>query len=231
MLDGSCGSAGWRPDRQFQVLIVDDHVLQRVGMRHVLETTKDIVVVGETGEGNAVGAMVGKFHPDIVLIDIRLPDRSGIDVAREIARHDRGIRVVILSAYDDDHLVRGAFRAGVAGYLLKTMPPGELISAVRAAGEGMTVLDPAVSERWDDMIRSPPSSTSALLTLRERQIVALVGEGLSNRAIATHLGLSVRTVEGHMSRVFAKVGLATRTELVRLALADDLAQSGSSELD
>jgi DNA-binding NarL/FixJ family response regulator len=95
----------------------------------------------------------------------------------------------------------------------------------------MTVLDPAVSERWDDMIRSPPSSTSALLTLRERQIVALVGEGLSNRAIATHLGLSVRTVEGHMSRVFAKVGLATRTELVRLALADDLAQSGSSELD
>ncbi len=110
----------------------------------------------------------------------------------------------------------------MVGYLLKTMPRKELIGAVRAAGQGDTVLDPAVSERWNQVSRSPNVTTSTLLTRRERQIVALVGEGLSNKAIATHLSLSVRTVEGHMNHVFAKLGFETRTELVRFSLTNGI---------
>jgi len=204
-----------------RVLIVDDHEVQRVGMRQVLETTDDIVVVGEAADGNAAVALAAKIHPDIALVDIRLPDRSGIDVARELAVHDRSTRVLILSAYDDDGLVRGALEAGVSGYLLKTLPRRDLIGAIRAARQGETVLDPAVAERWEYVSRSPNVATSNVLTFRERQIVALVGEGLANKAIAAHLELSVRTVEGHMNHIFAKLRLEARTELVRFALTND----------
>ena len=147
VLDGSAGSIAGRSNGQLRVLIVDDHEVQRVGTRQVLETTDDIVVVGEASGGNAAIAMAGEVRPDIALVDIRLPDRNGIDVARELAVHHRSTRVVILSAYDDDILVRGALEAGVAGHLLKTLPRKELIRAVRAASLGITVLDPAVSAR------------------------------------------------------------------------------------
>jgi DNA-binding NarL/FixJ family response regulator len=219
------------PGAPLRVLLVDDHEVQRVGTRQVLETADDIVIVGEASGGNAAVALTGEVCPDVALVDIRLPDRSGIDVARELAIHHRSTRVVILSAYDDDSLVRGALEAGVAGYLLKTMPRQDLIGAVRAAGQGSTVVDPAVSERWDSVRRSPNVAISTILTLRERQIVALVGEGLANKAIAAHLGLSVRTVEGHMNHVFAKLGLATRTELVRFALTNALSGSASPDRD
>jgi DNA-binding NarL/FixJ family response regulator len=210
-------------------MIVDDHEVQRVGTRQVLETADHIVVVGEADGGNAAVAMAEVVHPDLALVDIRLPDRSGIDVARELAVHHRATRVVILSAYDDDQFVRGALEAGVAGYLLKTMPRKDLIGAVRAAGQGETVLDPAVSKRWEHVSQSPNVATSTLLTVRERQIVALVGEGLANKAIATHLHLSVRTVEGHMNHVFTKLGLDTRTELVRFALTAGLSTSNATD--
>jgi DNA-binding NarL/FixJ family response regulator len=137
--------------------------------------------------------------------------------------------VVILSAYDDDGLVRGALEAGVSGYLLKTLPRMELIRAIRAAGHGMTVLDPAVSQRWNHVRTCENVAISTQLTLRERQIVALVGEGLANKAIAAHLGVSVRTVEGHMNHIFAKIGRETRTELVRFALTNGLASPDSSD--
>jgi DNA-binding NarL/FixJ family response regulator len=219
---GTCGESS----TQLRVLVVDDHEVQRIGTRQVLETTEDIVVVAEAGDGNAAVALVGEVCPDIALIDIRLPNRDGIDVAREVAVHHRATRVIILSAYDDDKSVRGAQEAGVAGYLLKTLPRAELIRAIRAVALGLTVLDPSVSTRWADVRRSQNVAAAAHLTLRERQIVALVGEGRSNRAIADHLGVSVRTVEGHLNHVFAKVGLDGRTELVRFALTNGLSDAG-----
>jgi DNA-binding NarL/FixJ family response regulator len=231
VFDGVAGPSTGRSEGQLRVLIVDDHEVQRVGTRQVLETTDDIVVVGEAAGGNAAVALTGEIRPDIALIDIRLPDRDGIDVARELAVHHRSTRVVILSAYDDDSLVRGALEAGVAGYLLKTLPRMELIRAVRAASHGITVLDPAVSQRWNHVRQCENVAISAHLTLRERQIVALVGEGLANKAIATHLGVSVRTVEGHMNHIFAKLDVETRTELVRFALTNGLATPDSSELE
>ncbi len=143
VIDGSTAKTKDNADRRLRVLVVDDHEVQRVGTRQVLETAEDIVVVAEAGGGNDAVALVGEVNPDIALLDIRLPDRNGVDVARELAVHHRGTRVVILSAYDDDSSVRGALEAGVVGYLLKTMPREQLISAVRAAGQGDTVVDPA----------------------------------------------------------------------------------------
>jgi DNA-binding NarL/FixJ family response regulator len=226
--DGSVARTIEVTDRRLRVLVVDDHEVQRVGTRQVLETAKDIVVVAETGGGNDAVILAGEVNPDIALLDIRLPDRNGIDVARELAVHHRSTRVVILSAYDDDSSVRGALDAGVIGYLLKTMPREQLISAVRAAGHGDTVLDPAVSERWEIGSHSQSASAGAHLTPRERQIVALVGEGMSNRSIGAHLGVSVRTVEGHLNHVFSKMGMEGRTELARFAVTNGLSMSGPS---
>ena len=222
VFDGSTAVVHDQSDNSLRVLLVDDHEVQRVGTRQVLETTDDIVVVGEASDGEDAIAMAREIRPDIALIDIRLPDRSWIDVARELAVHQRATRVVILSAYDDDNFIRGALDAGVAGYLLKTMPRKELIGAVRAAGRGDTALDPAVATRWNDALKSQNAADTAHLTLRERQIVALVADGLSNRAIAAHLGVSFRTVEGHLNHVFTKLGLEGRTELVRFALTNGL---------
>lgn len=231
VFDGSAGALPVRQDDQLRVLIVDDHEVQRVGTRQVLETADDIVVVGEASDGKEALTLAREMRPDIALIDIRLPDRNGIDVAHELAVHHRSTRVVILSAYDDDSLVRGALEAGVAGYLLKTLPRKELVKAVRAAGLGVTVLDPAVSARWDQVRKHENVASSAHLTLRERQIVALVGEGLSNKAVAARLGVSVRTVEGHLNHVFAKLGLEARTELVRFALTKGVSVPDGEESD
>jgi len=220
VFNGSAGSV--RDQGPLRVLLVDDHEVQRIGTRQVLETTDDIVVVGEAGDGGEAVAVARAVRPDVALVDIRLPDGSGIDVARELAVRQRATRVVILSAYDDDNLLRSAQDAGVAGYLLKTMPRQDLIGAVRAAGRGDKAIDPAVAERWDDARRSRDVADEAHLTRRERQIIALVAEGLSNRSVAAHLGLSFRTVEGHLNHVFAKLGLEGRTELVRFALTNGL---------
>ena len=130
-----------------RVLIVDDHEVLRTGTRQVLEASGDIVVVGEADDGNAALALIDELDPNVVLIDIRLPDRSGIDVARHLTLTHPDVRVVILSAYDDDDFVRAALEAGVTGYLLKTMARDELVAAVRAAAQGTTVLDPVLSPR------------------------------------------------------------------------------------
>jgi len=206
-----------------RVLIVDDHEVLRTGTQNVLETADDITVVGGAHDGSSAIEMVGALSPDVALLDIRLPDMDGIELARYLAEHFPGTRVVILSAFDDDDYLRAALSAGVTGYLLKSMSGEKLIAAVRSAGLGTTVLDPAVSSR---LARSP-SRISAIdepvrLTVRERQVVRLVAEGLANKAIASSLGVSSRTVEGHLNHVFAKLEITSRTELVRYAIANDL---------
>src|SRR5450432_872216 len=125
-----------------RVLVVDDHAVVRTGTRQVLETSDDITVVGEAGDGLGALALIERLEPDVLLVDVGLADESGIDVARQVITTHPDVRVVMLSAHDDDELVRDAWEAGVAGYLLKTMPRDELIGAVRAAGRGSRVLDP-----------------------------------------------------------------------------------------
>src|SRR3984957_5761107 len=145
--DVAVGANAGRDEGILRVLIVDDHEVLRTGTRQVLEASSDIVVVGEADDGKAALAMIDDLEPNVVLIDIRLPDRSGIDVARHLTMTHPTVRVVILSAYDDDEFVRAALEVGAAGYLLKTMARDELVSAVRAAAQGMTVLDPTLSPR------------------------------------------------------------------------------------
>ncbi len=201
-----------------RVLVVDDHAVVRTGTRQVLETSSDIDVVGEAGDGRGALALIERLEPDVLLVDVGLPDESGIDVARRVITSHPNVRVVMLSAHDEDELVRDAWEAGVAGYLLKTMPRDELIGAVRAAGRGSRVLDPLLSARQVSTARRGEVLHSSRLTGRERETVDLVAEGLSNRAIALRMGVSVRTIEGHLNHVFAKLGIESRTELVRIAL-------------
>ncbi len=226
--DSVVGADAGRDDGVLRILIVDDHEVLRTGTRQVLEASEDIVVVGEADDGNAALAMIDDLMPNVVLIDIRLPDRSGIDVARHLTLTHPGVRVVILSAYDDDEFVRAALEAGATGYLLKTMARDELVAAVRAAAQGTTVLDPILSPRLAGAHSSFGPSNGPRLTWREREAVELVAEGLSNKAIAARLGVSVRTVEGHLNHVFTKLGVESRTELVRHVLTQGLISPASS---
>jgi two-component system, NarL family, response regulator DevR len=223
-IQGGAGQADGYGATVLRVVVVDDHEVLRTGTRQVLETVEDIAVVGEAGDARTALGMTEELEPDVVLLDVRLPDMDGIELATKLASAHPGACVVILSAFDDDEYVRAALSAGVSGYLLKSMPGAELIAAVRAAALGTMVLDPTLSAR---LARGPSrlslQEDPARLTLREREIVRLVAEGLSNKAIAGRLGVSVRTVEGHLNHVFSKLGLSSRTELVRYALAHDLA--------
>ena len=209
-----------------RVVLVDDHEVLRAGTRQVLECSDDILVVGEAEDGAAAMQMVTDLQPDVVLIDVKLRDGDGIDVARHLTATQPDVRVVILSAYSTGAFVRAALEVGASGYLLKTMPRDELVEAVRAAGTGMTVLDPALSAELGVANRSSNSTSAARLTGREAEVVELVADGLSNKTIAARLGVSVRTIEGHLNHAFAKLGIDSRTELVRLVLTRDAAVDG-----
>lgn len=200
------------------MVVADDHAVLRAGTRQILQAAGDIEVVGEAADGDEALARCAELRPDVALLDIRMPGLNGIEVARRLAQDVPTVAVVVLSAYDDDAYVRAALSAGVAGYLLKTAPAGELVQAVRSAAAGITVLDPAITRR---LVTGGPDDADGL-TWRERQVVALVAEGLANKVVAQRLGISARTVEGHLNHAFAKLGVATRTELVRYALAHGL---------
>lgn len=205
--------------RRLRVVVADDHALLRAGTRQILDQAGDITVVGEAADGDEALVRCAALRPDVALVDIRMPGRGGLEVARALAEEHPEIAVVILSAYDDDGYVRAALRIGVAGYLLKTAAAADLVQAVRSAAAGSTVLDPAVSRR----LGGPAADQGAELTWRERQVVAAVADGLANKAVAQRLGISIRTVEGHLNHVFTKLGLSSRTELVRWAFAVGLA--------
>ena len=222
MSGGAAGGDSGQLEGPLRVLIVDDHEVLRAGTRQVLEAFDDIVVVGEADDGTAAIAMIDGADPNVVLVDVRLPDQSGIEVARRLTLTHPDVRVVILSAFDDDAFVRAALDAGATGYLLKTMPREELVGAVRAAGQGTTVLDPALSSRLAGGHGARNANSGPRLTWRERETVELVAEGLSNKAIAARLGVSARTVEGHLNHVFVKLGVESRTELVRFVLTNGL---------
>jgi two-component system response regulator DevR len=211
-----------RHDTSLRVIIVDDHAVVRTGTRQVLETSGDITVVGEADDGAAALALVDVLDPEVALIDVQLLQESGIDVARQLAHTHPEVRVVMLSAHDDDAIVRNALEVGAAGYLLKTMPRDDLIGAVRAVGQGTMVLDPVLSARHVGPDVPSDGLGSHHLTWRERETVELVAEGLSNRAIAARMEVSVRTIEGHLNHVFAKLGIESRTELVRIVLTRGL---------
>ncbi len=213
--------AGGRSTGQcLRVVVADDHALLRAGTRQILESAGDIEVVGEAADAEEAVACCAAQRPDVLLLDVRMPGGGGLEAARRLADEQPEVAVVVLSAYDDDGYVRAALASGVAGYLLKTATGAELVQAVRSAAAGTTVLDPALSRRLADGQSEP----AGLLTDREVEVVALVAQGLANKAVAQRLGISVRTVEGHLNHVFSRLGLTSRTELVRWALEGGVSQ-------
>ncbi|MGD0314091.1 MAG: response regulator transcription factor [Acidimicrobiales bacterium] len=207
-----------------RVVVVDDHELLRAGTRRILDEANGFSVVGEAEDGEAALRLVAEVEPDVVLVDIRLPSMNGIDVARHIVADQPGVTVLILSAYDDEDYVRAALAAGVDGYLLKTTPSEELVRLIRLACTAPSLVDRRPLGRGEDGASRQADVPVQVprLTVREREVVRLVARGMSNKATAHQLGISPRTVEGHLNHVFEKVGTTSRTELVRYALANSL---------
>lgn len=204
-----------------RIVVVDDHALHRDGTRQILEAHEDLQVVGDADSGELALVLVNELRPDVVLLDIRLPGINGIEVTRRLARDHPDVRVILVSAYDEDEYVTGGLEAGAAGFLRKTAPGKELVQAVRAVASGANVLEPGIARRLLTSSRQP-QRTSSTLTERELAVLQLLAEGLRNRDVASRLGISARTVDRHCDNIYAKLGVGTRTEAVVRAISTKL---------
>lgn len=206
------------PPGPIRLVVVDDHALVREGTAQLLDQDPGIAVVGQAASAEESMGLVEEVRPDVALVDVNLPGRSGLEFARWASVHQPELRVLILSAYDDREFVDEAIDAGVGGYMLKTASTSELLKAIRAVADGIFVLDGALSRRLARHGPTRPSGPAGSLTQRESEVLQLLVEGMSNKQIAARLGLGVRTVEGYVSSVLGKLGAASRTEAVLLAL-------------
>ena len=199
---------------QIRVFLLDDHELVRRGIRELLEGEGDIVVVGESGLAQEAARRIPALHPDVAILDGRLPDGSGIDVCREIRSVDPAIRALILTSYDDDDALFAAIMAGAAGYLLKQVRGQDFVDTVRRVAAGQSTLDPALTAQVLERVRSGPPKDRELeaLTTQEQKILELIGEGLTNRQIAERMYLAEKTVKNYVSSMLAKLGLTSRTQ-------------------
>jgi DNA-binding NarL/FixJ family response regulator len=206
---------------KIRVLIADDHAILREGIRALLHLADDIEVVGEAVDGSQAVEMTRSLQPDVVLMDIAMPGLGGLEATLEMKKEGLRARVLILSQYEDREYVRRLLKAGVSGYLLKKSAGAELANSIRAVARGGLVLDPEVARTaMEDAGPSAPGQADPYETLtdREKQVLKLVAEGLSNREVAEVLGISVKTAMSHREKVMEKLQLHNRTELVRFAL-------------
>ena len=199
---------------KIRVFLLADHEIVRRGLRELLESEGDIEVVGESGLAKEATARIPALRPDVAVLDGRLPDGSGIDVCRDVRSVDPTIKALILTSYDDDDALFSAIMAGAAGYVLKQVRGTDLLETVRRVAEGQSMLDPAVTAQVLERLRRGPEKSDALavLTGRERQILELIGEGLTNRQIGERLFLAEKTIKNYVSSLLAKLGLERRTQ-------------------
>jgi DNA-binding NarL/FixJ family response regulator len=215
-----------------RVFIVDDDALMRAGLRAVLSSDEGIDVVGEAGDGRAAVDGVRRLTPDVVLMDVRMPRMDGIEATREIATAAPGVRILILTTFEDDDYVFGALSAGASGFLLKRARPEQLIEAIHTIAGGESLLSPSVTRTViDRMARQPvpdPAAGRRLreLTPRERDVLELMARGLSNGEIATTLVVEESTVKTHVKRILAKLDLRDRVQAVILAYETGLIRPG-----
>ncbi|HEY4457989.1 MAG TPA: response regulator transcription factor [Pseudonocardiaceae bacterium] len=200
-----------------RVLLVDDHPVVRTGVRGMLAAEPDIEVVGEAGSGIDAVTSAAALRPDVVLMDLRMPDLDGVAATGRILAENDAIRVVVLTTYETDKDILRAVEAGAAGYLLKDASPDELSRAIRAAARGETVLAPPVAARLVRSVRRP--SVSVPLSAREVEVLRLVGRGLTNAEIGRQLYIGEATVKTHLLRAFTKLGVSDRTAAVTTAMA------------
>lgn len=208
------------------IIVVDDHALHRDGTRQILEAYPDLKVVGDAASGEVALALVNQLRPDVVLLDIRLPGMNGIEVARLIIRDFPEVRVLMVSAFDEDEYIRGSMEVGAAGFLRKTTPGKDLVQAIRSVVGGTSVLQSDLAARlWAYKGKSVESAQSNL-TERELEVLKLLAAGLQNRQIAIRLGISPRTVDRHCDKIYAKLGVKSRTEAVVSAILSKLYSPG-----
>lgn len=202
--------------RKIAVLLVDDHEVVRVGLRSLLAGERGIEVVGEAGSAAEAVARAESLRPDVVVMDVRLPDRSGVEACREIRGVDPRVKVIMLTSYADDEAIFHSIIAGASGYLLKQIRGQELVRAIETVAAGRSLLDPAVTQTVLAQVKRLASGHQpdgiAQLSAQERKVLALVAEGKTNKEIAAALGLSDKTVKNYLSHVFQKLNLSRRAE-------------------
>jgi DNA-binding NarL/FixJ family response regulator len=205
-----------------RILLADDHVLVRQGFKMILSAQPDMQIVGEATNGREAVEAAEKLQPDIVLMDVTMPELNGIEATRRLATASPRTRVLALSMHKDAVYVREILRAGARGYLLKDSADADLIAAVRSVAKGEGYLSPAVSDAVLTDYRRHVTDPLDLLTTREREVLQMIAEGKTNKEIATTLNLSVYTIEAHRGRVMEKLNLHSTGELVRFALRSGL---------
>jgi DNA-binding NarL/FixJ family response regulator len=215
-----------------RVLIVDDDDLMRAGLKSVLASDESVQVVAEIGNGRAAVQSTREHRPDVVLMDIRMPDLDGIAATREVLASSADVKVVILTTFEEDDYIFGALNAGASGFLLKRTRPEELIAAIHTIAAGDSLLSPSVTRRViDRMAQEPPLEVSSskrldALTQREREVLELVARGLSNGEIANALFVEESTVKTHVKRILMKLGLRDRVQAVIFAYESGVTRPG-----
>jgi DNA-binding NarL/FixJ family response regulator len=205
-----------------RVVLADDHTLVRAALRMVIADAPDLEVAGEAGTGGDAVRLAEELHPDVVVMDIRMPGMDGIEATRLITGRAGGTRVVMLTTFDDDDYVYGALRAGASGFLVKDMALEDIIAAVRVVAAGDALIAPSVTRRLIEEFAGRPEPASAgrsldVLTERERELLTLVGRGLSNTEIAAGMTITMTTVKTYVGRILAKLDARDRVHLVIIA--------------
>jgi DNA-binding NarL/FixJ family response regulator len=202
-----------------RILIVDDHAMLREGMRALLSQEKDFEIVGEAADGEEAVRLAGELKPDIVIMDIVMPDMNGVEATKQIRKLYPNVSVLVLSAFSDIRYIVGTLEAGARGYLLKSSAGKELVKAIRSVRAGESVLDPEVTrklvQRLASLSKSPEEhETGGQLTARELEILKWAAQGLSNKEISEKLFISLRTVKAHLTNIFNKFGCGSRTDAI-----------------
>jgi DNA-binding NarL/FixJ family response regulator len=219
--------------QKITVLLADDHTVVRQGLRALLIGEGDIDIVGEAGDGRAAVQMVKKLLPDVVVMDIAMPQLNGLEATRQITHSVPSTKVLVLSSYSDDEYVQQLTEAGAAGYLIKQTAANELLKAIREAHRGNAYFSPSIAKRLRDQCRQafstgqPNRRRADQLTAREAEVLQLIAEGRANKQIAAELSISIKTVEKHRQQVMNKLGIHDVAGLTRHAIAKGIIESNN----
>lgn len=211
-------------EQRIRILLAEDHAIVRESIHNLLEQETDFEIIGEAADGEQVVNLARETNPDVILMDIAMPRLSGIEATKRIKKDYPGVAVLILSAYNYDQYIFALLEAGASGYLLKNVGTQELANAIRTVHRGETVLHHEITQKVMKRLRNQGHQEDklALVTRREREVLRIAAKGLKNKEIADYLHVSIRTVEAHLSSIFHKLGVGSRTEAILHALRDGL---------